>query len=314
MSESNAIDAIDLVKNFNDLCAVDEVSFTVEEGEIFGFLGPNGAGKTTTVRMITSIIKPDSGTATIEGVDVIKDPTSAKERIGIAPEEANAYLDLTARGNMNLAGEIYGVPGQKLRGKVDELLDTFGLLDRADSKVKSFSKGMKQRLILAMALINDPGILFLDEPTAGLDVESQRLIKDQIKQLNDGGKTIFLTTHNIAEADRLCDRVAVIDKGKIAAIDSPEKLKATIKSTQSVLVSFSSNDFEWGEVEELGAVEELEKEGDKLRLYGSNPGEIIEEVVNFAQKKGLSLVSLNTSGPSLEETFTHLTRTENNIR
>ncbi len=303
-----AIEANSLIKEFDGLRAVDDVSFKIEEGEIFGFLGPNGAGKTTTTRMITGVIRPDSGTATIEGVDVVQNPTAAKEKIGIAPEEANAYLDLTARGNMNLAGEIYGVPGRELRGKVDELLDIFGLLDRADSKVKGFSKGMKQRLILAMALINDPGILFLDEPTAGLDVESRRLIKDQVKKLNEVGKTIFLTTHDIAEADRLCDRVAVINRGNIAAIDSPEKLKATIRSTQSILVSFDSMNFEAADLETLKGVEELEKEGDKWRLYGPNPGEIIEEVVSFAKEEGLKILSLNTSGPSLEETFTHLTK------
>jgi ABC-2 type transport system ATP-binding protein len=303
-----AIETNNLIKEFDGLRAVDDVSFQVEEGEIFGFLGPNGAGKTTTTRMITGVIKPDSGTATIEGIDVVKNPTAAKEKIGIAPEEANAYLDLTARGNMNLAGEIYGVPRGELRGKVDELLDTFGLLDRADSKVKGFSKGMKQRLILAMALINDPGILFLDEPTAGLDVESRRLIKDQVKELNEEGKTIFLTTHDIAEADRLCDRVAVINRGNIAAIDSPEKLKATIQSTQSILVSFDSMNFEAADLETLNGVEELEKEGDKWRLYGPNPGEIIEETVDFAKEEGLKVLSLNTSGPSLEETFTHLTK------
>jgi len=301
-----AIETNNLIKEFNGLRAVDDVSFKVQEGEIFGFLGPNGAGKTTTTRMITGVIKPDSGTATIKGIDVVKNPTAAKEKIGIAPEEANAYLDLTARGNINLAGEIYGVPRGELRAKVDEHLDTFGLLDRANSRVKGFSKGMKQRLILAMSLINNPGILFLDEPTAGLDVESQRLIKDQIKELNEAGKTIFLTTHDIAEADRLCDRVAVINRGKIAAIDSPEKLKATIQSTQSILVSFDSMNFEVADLETLKGVEELEKEGDKWRLYGPNPGEIIEEAVSFAQEKGLKVLSLNTSGPSLEETFTHL--------
>ncbi|MBS3791019.1 MAG: ATP-binding cassette domain-containing protein [Candidatus Bipolaricaulota bacterium] len=307
----SAIESRKLVKEFDGLRAVDEVSFRVEEGEIFGFLGPNGAGKTTTTRMITGVIKPNSGTATIEGIDVVQNPTAAKEKIGIAPEEANAYLDLTARGNMNLAGEIYGVPGSQLRNKVDDLLEAFGLLDRSDSKVKGFSKGMKQRLILAMALINDPGILFLDEPTAGLDVESQRLIKDRIKELNEEGKTIFLTTHDIAEADRLCDRVAVINRGKIAAIDSPERLKTTIKSTQSVLVSFSSKNFQPEDLRVLEGVEEIEKEGDKWRLYGPEPGKIIEEVVNFARDEGGEILSLNTTGPSLEETFTHLTKNQN---
>ena len=303
----DAIEASGLVKDFNGLRAVDQVSFAVQAGEIFGFLGPNGAGKTTTVRMITGVLKPDSGTAFIDGVDAVRDPTGAKERIGVAPEEANVYLDLTARGNMGLAGELYGVPRRGVEERIEGLLDTFGLLDRADSKVKGYSKGMKQRLSLAMALINDPPILFLDEPTAGLDVASQRLIKERVKKLNEEGKTIFLTTHDIAEADRLCDRVAIINEGRIAAIDRPESLKATIQSTQSVLVSFDSIDFEPTQLEELDSVEELEKEGDKWRLYGTDPGEIVGEVVDFARGEGLKVTSVDTVGPSLEETFTHLT-------
>ncbi len=305
-----SIEAEKLVKKFNGLRAVDGVSFEVGEGEIFGFLGPNGAGKTTTVRMITGIIKPDSGTAHIDGINVGHDPIRAKERIGIAPEESNAYIDLTARGNMHLAGELYSVPKKEIKEKSEKLLDEFGLLDRADTKVKGFSKGMKQRLILAMALINDPPILFLDEPTAGLDVASQQLIKKRIVELNSQGKTIFLTTHNISEADKLCDRVAIINKGKIATIDSPEKLKSTIQSTQSALVSFSGNALSQDNLkylEKLQVVEEIEKEGDKYRLYGSDPGEIVEEVVDFARSENLKIISLNTSGPSLEEVFTHLT-------
>lgn len=306
----SAIESRNLVKEFDGLRAVDEVSFRVEEGEIFGFLGPNGAGKTTTVRMITGVLNPDSGRAYIDGVDVTSDPISAKERIGIAPEEANCYVDLTARGNMYLVGELYSVPKKKRKEKSEELLDEFGLLDRADTKVKGFSKGMRQRLILAMALINDPPILFLDEPTAGLDVASQRLIKERIRKLNDQGKTIFLTTHNISEADKLCDRVAIINKGQIATIDSPEKLKSTIQSTQSALVSFSGSGLSQDKLDYLEGfkvVEEIEKEGDKFRLYGSDPGEIVEEVVGFAKSENIKIISLNTSGPSLEEVFTHLT-------
>ncbi len=306
-----AIEVDGLVKEFDGLRAVDGVTFEVKEGEIFGFLGPNGAGKTTTVRMITGVLKPDSGRVHIDGINVVQNPIPAKERIGIAPEEANAYIDLTARGNMHLAGELYGVPKKERGARSDKLLDEFGLLDRADSKVKGFSKGMKQRLILAMALINDPPILFLDEPTAGLDVASQRLIKEQIGELNGEGKTIFLTTHNISEADKLCDRVAIINKGKIATIDSPEKLKSTIQSTRSVLVSFASNGLSRAKLKELEEslqlVQEIDKEGDKYRIYGSDPGEIVEKVVDFAREENLNIVSLNTSGPSLEEVFTHLT-------
>ncbi|MBS3812810.1 ATP-binding cassette domain-containing protein [Candidatus Bipolaricaulota bacterium] len=305
-----AIEANSLVKDFDNLRAVDGVTFEVKEGEVLGFLGPNGAGKTTTVRMITGVLKPDSGRAYIDGIDVTRDPIGAKEQIGIAPEEANCYIDLTARGNMQLAGELYGVPKKKIKEKSIKLLDEFGLLDRADSKVKGFSKGMRQRLILAMALVNDPPILFLDEPTAGLDVASQRLIKERIKDLNDQGKTIFLTTHNISEADKLCDRVAIINNGQIATIDSPEKLKSTIQSTQSALVSFSGNGLSQDKLKylkDLETVEEIEKEGDKYRLYGLDPGEIVEEVVDFARSENLKIISLNTSGPSLEEVFTHLT-------
>ena len=305
-----SIEANNLVKEFDGLRAVDKVTFEVNQGEIFGFLGPNGAGKTTTVRMITGVLMPDSGRAYIDGVDVTTNPISAKERIGIAPEEANCYIDLTARGNMHLAGELYSVPKKKIKEKSEKLLNQFGLADRVDSKVKGFSKGMKQRLILAMALVNDPPILFLDEPTAGLDVASQRLIKERIRKLNKQGKTVFLTTHNISEADKLCDRVAIINKGQIATIDSPEKLKSTIQSTQSALVSFSGNGLSQDKLDclkELKTVEEIEKEGDKYRLYGSDPGEIVEEVVDFARNENLKIISLNTSGPSLEEVFTHLT-------
>lgn len=305
-----AIEANSLIKEFDSLRAVDGVSFTVEEGEIFGFLGPNGAGKTTTVRMITGVLKPDSGTAYIDGVNVVRDPIPAKERIGIAPEESNAYIDLTARGNMYLTGELYGVSKKETKEKTEGLLEDFGLLDRADSKVKGFSKGMKQRLILAMALVHDPPILFLDEPTAGLDVASQKLIKERIGELNKEGKTIFLTTHNISEADRLCDRVAIINKGKIATIDSPEKLKSTIQSTQSALVSFAGDgltDDSLKELRNFEVVEEIAKKGDKYRLYGPDPGKIVENIVDFARNNHLKIISLNTSGPSLEEVFTHLT-------
>lgn len=302
-----SIEAHNLVKKFNGLKAVAGVSFEVREEEIFGFLGPNGAGKTTTVRLITGILKPDSGTARINNFNIEENPTAAKESIGIAPEESNAYIDLSGWGNMNLAGELYGV-SRKIRIKRSEdLLRKFGLYDRRNSKVKTYSKGMKQRLILAMALINDPPILFLDEPTAGLDVGSQQLIREQITDLNHQGKTIFLTTHNIPEADQLCDRVAIINQGKIVTIDAPEKLKSTIKSTQSVLVSFGSGRLSPEKFEELKYVESVQKQGDKFRIYTPNPSYIVEELVDLARESNLKILSIQTAGPSLEEVFTHLT-------
>ena len=180
--------------------AVDHISFEVEKGEIFGFLGPNGAGKTTTIRILTGLIKPDGGKAFVAGYDVLKNPIEAKQRVGVVPEVSNAYVDLTAWENLALIGKLYGVPTQKLRGNATSLLKEFGLYEVKDKLVKAFSKGMKQRLLLCMALVNDPEVLFLDEPTSGLDVESARLLREKITRYNKDGKTVFLSTHNMEEA------------------------------------------------------------------------------------------------------------------
>ncbi len=303
---SSLIRAEELYKEFDGVQAVQDVSFEIDEGEVFGFLGPNGAGKTTTVRMITGILKPDSGTAWVSGKNVREDPVGVKEKIGIAPEVSNAYVDMTGWQNMMLMGELYGVPKNQREEWGGDLLELFGILDRKDSEVKGYSKGMQRRLILAMAMIHDPPVLFLDEPTAGLDVQSQRLIKKRIRELNEEGKTIFLTTHNIPVANELCDRVAIINHGKIAAIDTPEKLKNTIKGTQSVEVGFE-NDFPISKLEELEKAEKVEKRGDKYRIYTRNPIGIVERLLNLAKENKESILSIQTLGPSLEDAFVELT-------
>ncbi|KXB03608.1 ATP-binding protein [candidate division MSBL1 archaeon SCGC-AAA261G05] len=303
---SALIQADELYKGFSDVQAVDGVSFEVEEGEVFGFLGPNGAGKTTTVRMITGVLEPDSGTAWVNGKNVREEPTEAKEEIGIAPEVSNAYIDMTGWQNMMLMGELYGVSKDRREKRGKELLELFSISDRKDSNVKGYSKGMQQRLVLAMALIHDPPILFLDEPTAGLDVQSQRLIKTRIREMNEEGKTIFLTTHNIPVANELCDRVAVINHGKIAAIDTPEKLKGAIEETRSVEVGFE-NGLEISELKELEKAEKIEKRGDKYRIYTSNPIGTVELLLGLAKEKNEKILSIRTLGPSLEDAFVELT-------
>ena len=235
------IEAYNLTKRFNGLTAVDNISFTVERKEVFGFLGPNGAGKTTTIRMLTGILTPDCGSISIDKVDIIKDPVRAKMKLGVIPEMGNIYGDLSARENIILAGRYYGYPSAELIKKTDYLLELFELADRKINPVRTFSKGMKQRVNIASAIVHDPEILFLDEPTSGLDVKSQRLIKDIIVDINKKGTTVFLTTHNIEEANKLCDRVAIIDKGKIAAIDRPEVLRSTFESTLAVEVAFEES-------------------------------------------------------------------------
>ncbi|KXB05356.1 ATP-binding protein [candidate division MSBL1 archaeon SCGC-AAA382A13] len=303
------IQAKELYKKFDGVQAVDGVSFKVEEGEVFGFLGPNGAGKTTTVRMITGVLEPESGTAWVNGKSVKDEPTETKEEIGIAPEVSNAYIDLNGWQNMMLMGDLYGVSGSEKKSRAEELLKLFGLSDRKKSKVKGYSKGMQRRLILAMAMIHDPPILFLDEPTAGLDVQSQRLIKKRIRELNMEGKTIFLTTHNIPVANELCDRVAVINHGKIAAIDTPEKLKSTIRETQSVEVSFE-NGLHSSVLEKLEKAERVEKRGDKYKIYTWDPVWVVERLLNLAKEENRKILSIQTLGPSLEDAFVELTEGE----
>jgi len=210
-----AIQVMNLTKYYGELRVVDHISFEVYKGEVFGFLGPNGAGKTTTIRMLTGILTPNSGDVSIDGLDITRDPIKVKTKLGVIPEMGNIYVDLTAKQNIILAGKYYGVPRKELREKTDSLLDQFGLFERRNALVKTFSKGMKQKVNIASALVHNPEILFLDEPTLGLDVQSQRLIRNIIKEMNQRGTTVFLTTHNIEEANTLCERVGIINRGKV---------------------------------------------------------------------------------------------------
>jgi ABC-2 type transport system ATP-binding protein len=302
----NAIEVNNLTKHFDDFTAVDHLDFEVKNGEIFGFLGPNGAGKTTTVRMLTGIIKPDLGQVSIMGHDIRQDPIKAKQIMGVVPELSNAYTELTAWNNLQFMAELYGVPKKDARQRAEELLGKFDLYERKDHKVRTFSKGMKQKLIIAMSLMNDPEILFLDEPTSGLDVMSARLIKDMLLELNKEGKTIFLTTHYMEEANQLCSRVAIINHGKIAAIDAPEKLKMRIGGLEWVEVSFDmpvdASDFS-----DLSGVIDVRMSGDKLRLYTNEPGRTIYQLVDYSRSNDLEIVMLNTLTPTLEDVFIKLT-------
>jgi ABC-2 type transport system ATP-binding protein len=306
-NESNkAIEVRELTKKFGDVNAVDHISFAVRKREIFGFLGPNGAGKTTTIRMLTGLITPDSGDVHIDGVDIRKNPIKAKMKIGVIPEMGNIYVDLTAKQNIILAGKFYGIARGELENKADALLAKFRLLERADDPVKTFSKGMKQQVNIASAIVHSPELLFLDEPTAGLDVQSQRMIKTIIREMNQRGTTIFLTTHNIEEANVLCDRVGIINGGKIAAIDTPEALKRTFEETQSVEISFDMP-IDVSEIEESRLVIRKEKLGDKWRLYTDNPDKLVKYLAQFAQDHNLIFATMEICGASLEDAFVKLT-------
>ena len=237
--DDNALVAENVTKTFGKIAAVADVSFEVGKGEIFGFLGPNGAGKTTTMRMLTGIMSPDKGRVLVGGIDMEKNPIRAKMGTGVIPEVGNVYADLTAKQNLALTGRYYGLSKDVIGKRTEELLIKVGLSERSDDLVKTFSKGMKQRISIACAIIHNPGILFLDEPMEGLDVQSKRLIVDTIHEMNRNGSTIFLTTHNIEDASKLCQRVTIINKGRIIAIDRPEKLKTMFDKNQSIEVAFN---------------------------------------------------------------------------
>jgi ABC-2 type transport system ATP-binding protein len=304
----HAIEVDHLSKHFGSLVALNEISFTVEQGETFGFLGPNGAGKTTTIRLLTGISPPTGGKATIFGHDITTETTTARKTMGIVHETSNIYDDLSAWQNLMFSAELYTIGKKEREGRGKDLLELFGLYERRADKVHGFSKGMKRRLTLAMGLINNPRLLFLDEPTSGLDVQSNLIIRDVIRDLTSRGVTVFLTTHNIEEANLTCDRVAIINKGRIAAIDSPERLKSTIQSVQSVEVAFSTASAGHEEdLRHLPGVSEVRKEGDKFRLYTRDPSVIIAAVMEYARVHDTRVLSINTVGPSLEDVFIRLT-------
>jgi len=304
---TNVIGVSGLTRRFGDLVAVDHVSFSVEEGEIFGFLGPNAAGKTTTVRMLTGVLEPTEGKATIQGHDIRREPLLAREHLGIVPEEANVYLDLTVWRNVMLMGELYGVGRKQQIREGQRLLEVLGLAERTKHKARQLSKGLRQRLMLCTALVTGPEVLFLDEPTTGLDVASTRVIRDIIAQLNRDGLTVFLTTHNMDEAEEMCNRVAIINHGRIAAIDTPERLRTVIRSRQYVEVRFAAAIPEASGLEALPGVSNVIGSDGTYQVYTESPGRVAAELVRLADAKGWEIAELCTHKPSLEEVFVYLT-------
>mgnify|MGYP000509961693 CR=1 FL=1 len=302
-----AIEASNLYKKFGDIVAVDHVSFVVKKGEVFGLLGPNGAGKTTTIRILTGILKPDEGIAKVMGIDIHREPIKAKSLIGVVPEEANPYPDLTVRDNLTLVGMLYGLTQKDIKGKMKDLLKTLGLYEVYDRKAKALSKGIRQRLLIAMALISEPQVLFLDEPTSGLDVISARKIRYLIRSLAKAGVTVFLTTHNIEEAGAICDRVAIINKGQIVALGNPDELKIKASKHVYLLVVFNKP-LKEGELAHFLDPYEYRVEGRRLSVICEDLEDIVERLLSYVKSSRVKIVSIRTSRPSFEEVFLRLVR------
>ncbi len=296
----------DLTKYYGDLCAVDHVSFTVDTGEVFGYLGPNGAGKTTTIRMLTGLTRPSEGRAWVAGYDVLDETVEVKRRVGVVPEASNLYDELTVWDNLQFISRLYHVPRAEREKRIRELLETFNLWDRRGMRFRRLSRGLKRRVILAAALVHDPEILFLDEPTTGLDVVSAHGLRGLIRELRGMGKTIFLTTHYIEEADQLCDRVAIIVRGRIIALDTPERLKVKAGAKSLIEVELSGKPSK-ELLETLGRIGEVEAREHRVSIYTDKLQETLRLLPEEASKAGLKLISVQTRGGTLEDAFLKLT-------
>jgi len=308
------VEARNLQKFYGKLRAVQDVSFSIEEGEIFGLLGPNGAGKTTAIRMLSGLTVPDGGQAVVDGCDVIQDPVGAKLRLGVVPESSNLYMELSATENLIYMAQLYGMPKTEWRQRAEDLLRQFGLHERRNSRFQGFSRGMKRRLTIAAALVHRPRIVFLDEPTTGLDIMSARGLRKLIRELKKSGVTVLLTTHLIPEAEELCDRIAIIVKGKILLIDTVSGMRQRVKETEILDISISPfSQSVLDQLKEIGGIEKAAKVNSHLRLYGNEILKQLPAIIEFLANGHIDILSIQSMNPSLEDAFVSLTGVEADV-
>ena len=309
------LEARSLVKEYGDLTAVDDVNIAIQEGEIFGLLGPNGAGKTTIISIITGLLEPTNGSITVDGLDLQTDTNAVKAKLGLVPQELALYPTLSARDNLDFFGSIYGLGGKHLRERVDAMLAMVELTDRADEAVKTYSGGMKRRVNIAAGLLHEPEILFLDEPTVGVDPQSRNAIFEAVEELNRAGMTVIYTTHYMEEAQRLCHRVAIIDEGRIIALDTPQAL---INSLGGGILILGLEDLEadsgLGQVQtvvekivELPSVKSTISDDGHLKVETHRFQEALMGILDITNQEDVRITSLEKWEPNLESVFLHLT-------
>jgi ABC-2 type transport system ATP-binding protein len=303
------VEVENLTKRFGDFCAVNSLNFAVNHGEVFGLLGPNGAGKSTLLRMLTTLLPPTSGTARINGFDVVAAPNGVRKSIGVIPQAMTSDLDLSADENMRIYAKLYGIPREKSRATIAQLLEAVDLTQWADKPLKMFSGGMRRRLEIARGLVHEPKIFFLDEPTTGLDPVSRVAVWEMLSRLKrERDLTIVVTTHYMDEADKLCDRIAIVDHGKLVALDSPLKLKASIPGRNVLEVSFSSVPPDWEErLRALPEVEEVKAHDHVFRLSSNNGPVTTVEMMSAARAAGIGVTSLSVQSTTLDDVFVHYT-------
>jgi len=310
MRSESAIEVSNLTKYYDKLLAVDQVSFAVKRKELFGLLGPNGAGKTTTIRMICGMLRPTSGTIVVGGFDVSKKPEEVKRRIGLVPDISNLFGELSARVNLEFMGKLYDLDKKTRRERIDQVLELFQLKERQNDLVKYYSKGMHRRLTIAAALIHQPEILIMDEPTSGLDAQTARLVREIILNLNKDGRTVLLTTHQIDEADRLCERVGIIDHGHLIALKTPEDLKNSTEGQHALEIKVMNgvDQQQWVSIlSKTEGVDHVSLAEGKIRVVSKNLPDVIPTVVNLVSKNGGKIENISVTQPTLEDAFINLT-------
>jgi ABC-2 type transport system ATP-binding protein len=303
------VEVENITKRFGEFTAVDHLSFVVNHGEVFGLLGPNGAGKSTLIRMLTTLVPPTSGTARINGFDVVRQPNEVRKSIGVIPQAMTSDLELTARENMGIFAKLYGLTGERRRRSTEELLKAVDLEPWADKPVKMFSGGMRRRLEIARGLVHQPKMFFLDEPTTGLDPVSRVAVWEMLGKLRrEHDLTILVTTHYMDEADKLCERIAIVDHGKLVALDSPLKLKAAIPGKNILEVSFSATPQAWMEtLQALPDVAEVKVQEGIFRISSHNGPRTLVALLEAARQAAIGVNSLSVQSTTLDDVFVHYT-------
>ena len=301
-----SIETKSLKKSFGDVTAVNDVSISVKNGEIFGFLGPNGAGKSTTIMILTTLLKPSSGQALIAGFDVMKDAKLVRQNIGYVQQETTVDEYLTGRENLLLQAKLNHIPKDEINQRITEILHLIELSDKQDEPVVTYSGGMRKRLDIAGGLLHRPKVLFLDEPTVGLDIQTRRKIWKYIKKLHEEFEmTIFLTTHYMEEADQLCDRIGIIDGGKIQVIDSPENMKNAMgNEVISIVLEQSEKKTSFlSELKKIEFVNKINEDNSKLTLFASKGTEVIPKIFQISSKLNIKITSISLTQPTLDDVF-----------
>jgi ABC-2 type transport system ATP-binding protein len=305
----NAIDVRSIVKKFGDFTAVNAVSFAVDDGEIFGLLGPNGAGKSTLIRMLTTLLPPTNGTALVNGFDIVRQADGVRRSIGVIPQAMTSDLELSVEENLIIFSKLYGVPRAKRERLIDELLSAVELTQWRAAQVKNLSGGMRRRVEIARGLVHEPRIFFLDEPTTGLDPVSRVAVWEMLRKIKgERDLTILLTTHYMDEADKLCDRIAIVDHGELKALDSPRKLKASIPGLNSVEVSFHRPPDDWARtLAALPSVEGVTSQDHVYRVATYNGPATTTAILETAARAGVPVLSLSVESTTLDDVFVHYT-------